>query len=1629
MKKRLYSKTVAIITVLALMLSVIHVPFVVLANDKTGTETIVAEVVNRDGVSAVDSAKTNYFNRYRVTSKSTSFVSYGHISSVIKIGGNGVSAKNSTQTFLFDLNDATVSFTPYIATFTYKAKLSVYGSKDGEIWLPLVLNEEPGNYARKGNNAQWNPDSDTTELGALTDWSNYNTANMNVLLSDNAEKIIYLKFNYVGDGTDATQAEAKAFGVTASYDKDAQIKSADGTEHYLSSAWNRSDEGSYWNNEAPENDATKETYFQKYMVVEQSKYRGNSYVAEIRKDQTGNQLVFKYDLNDSTTSFIPTVWVNTKTDANIKIEASKDGNKWYTIVNEDVLGGGVANGVVYGDIENAAYIDSYASNSGIVKEWKTLNTQNVAMILSGNKEKTVYLRFSRGEAPASGYAAEDHEYRGFGLTGIWDSNAAEQPLCDTETFVGEVQNRNGLSSYDETKSNYFNKYLVSEQSTKFVSITGADWLLKMGGAYTNGLNGSYVFKYDLNNSTINFTPYIATGTYNAKINVYASKDARSWLPLIIEESPASNAYIGDVNTFQPNADVERKGALTAWSNYNYENVLKVLSGNPTKTVYIRYDYIGTGDDEAQIQAFGISSMWSNEADEISATSGVQNIISNTENRDNYGTTNPNSPNYFQKYLVKSQSKYHPLSFLVKLYIPSHQVVFKYDLHDSTVSFTPYLWASGECNAKINIEASADGKNWVTVVKSEQVVNGHYGDIVNTSHKFATAQSSAVQGWKNYDSAAAASVLKNNKEKTVYLRYTYAGIYDAKGIATTECQLQGFGITGIWNEEKYETFVGEVQNRDDISGCGSYHTDEMGRKKQNYFNKYLVEDKSSYTALNESLIKIGGKYAQNGYLTFKYDLNDETTAFYPYMFTNGEYTAKINVLASKDGKSWLSLVDSEAVSKGDFLGNITSFKPHKDVVNKGTIKNWKNYNIGNMRLVLSDNSQKTVYLKFVYNGTGDDEAQISAVGISCLYDSVIDADPSVATGSTNVVIREEIIASTDNRDGYEGTNPDADNYFNRYLVKEKSSYKDLYYLAKLIKGDKVVVKFDLRDKTTSFIPWLEMGGDKYSVVKVSGSKDGENWLELVNKSAADPGVSYGKDVAWKNFNTKNMNAILKGNSKKIVYLCFEFVSGAYNPITKQMDEESQCQGFGIIGEHNAKALSASVTSIAKTEYAINDEELDITDGIITVKYNTGEKIDYPFSQADVRGFKAGIPGKQTIYVEKHGIVASYGITVDSMPIREVKITKLPDILEFEVGEQLSTKGGKVMVTFEDGTTDERALVTSMVVGYDSSKITKKLTLKVIVGYASTEYDISVIEKTVIVSESIRIDATPFVSHDGLFEMLLPDDQAEDHKRLLEQRKQNNCEDDLNLGEMITDSSLTLTSPTNSAGVVMNVFGGGHFVFEMDLNDRAVDFELTRGWGTYNDMKILASKDNGKTWYLIGRVLDQVSGMNTVFTSSDLSQEQIDKNIEWILTGNPEKKFLIKYVCDAYGNVEGNIQISNIMMNVYYVTGPRFHKDLPKTVPAGYKIPTAYTFGMLPSEQNIEESGDYVTEPDDTVTDNYEEYEEPTEEQKAPQVIKKTVVDKEALIRYIILVSLCGVAIIASWAEILFMYLKLRKKRKI
>jgi len=298
----------------------------------------------------------------------------------------------------------------------------------------------------------------------------------------------------------------------------------------------------------------------------------------------------------------------------------------------------------------------------------------------------------------------------------------------------------------------------------------------------------------------------------------------------------------------------------------------------------------------------------------------------------------------------------------------------------------------------------------------------------------------------------------------------------------------------------------------------------------------------------------------------------------------------------------------------------------------------------------------------------------------------------------------------------------------------------------------------------------------------------------------------------------------------------------------------------------------------------------------------------------------------------------------------------------VGDALDVTGGVITVTFESGATAERNISASMISGFDTSAISDKVDVTVTYGGKTATYSITVAEKSETKEENVRIDAQPYTSGEDGMEL----ENEEEQKAVWEEKfgaATHPDRKDLNLNDLIIDSAYTMS--TINGDIWIDVFAGGYLTLEIDLPDRATSFDLTRGWGIYANCKILASKDNGETWYLVGRVKDEVSAMGTVFTSDELTEEQRQKNFEWMLIGNPEKKFQLKFIPDMTDEIEGKIQICNLGYTVKYNVGAgNVDQDLPTTVPADYEIPKVYN----PDGGNTEEPGENETPGNNGSSDN-------------------------------------------------------------
>jgi len=180
-----------------------------------------------------------------------------------------------------------------------------------------------------------------------------------------------------------------------------------------------------------------------------------------------------------------------------------------------------------------------------------------------------------------------------------------------------------------------------------------------------------------------------------------------------------------------------------------------------------------------------------------------------------------------------------------------------------------------------------------------------------------------------------------------------------------------------------------------------------------------------------------------------------------------------------------------------------------------------------------NGKKVVYLKIsTYSGTGI--MRIKSFDVATTRGVSI---PLTSNG------KQQFYADTACRSDY-SPNAASPNYFEKFVVKDKSKYATLYWTVKLdATYPNIVLKFDLADTTTSFIPYLYASDSSSANIKIEASKNGSTWYEIVSSTVVGPYGTYGEigQYNWSNLNIDNVQKVLSSNSTKTVYLRYSFVS--------------------------------------------------------------------------------------------------------------------------------------------------------------------------------------------------------------------------------------------------------------------------------------------------------------------------------------------------------------------------------------------------------------------------------------------------------------------------------------------------------
>ncbi len=459
-----------------------------------------------------------------------------------------------------------------------------------------------------------------------------------------------------------------------------------------------------------------------------------------------------------------------------------------------------------------------------------------------------------------------------------------------------------------------------------------------------------------------------------------------------------------------------------------------------------------------------------------------------------------------------------------------------------------------------------------------------------------------------------------------------------------------------------------------------------------------------------------------------------------------------------------------------------------------------------------------------------------------------------------------------------------------------------------------------DSCNNFTVQLSADNTTYStIINYTGGEKSDSALEAAIAEQYATTMDANKAVL--------SNAAVDSSGKKIVYLKIAANENAGKIRYKKFD---------VATDRKSSVTSISLSAApTKTNYFIG-EPLDVTGGKVTVTRQAGPDEIIDLTANMVTGFDSETAGTKTLTITYQEKTTTFDVTVSEVTLTKIEWKTEPTKKNYSVGESLDVTGGVITATYSDNSTKDIDVTADMVSGFNSAAVAEQQALTVTYGTKTLVYNIEVTEPTGTKDYKFRFDASPLNVEDA--------DEAAQQKDIWDNKVATKPEV-VDGGAFLKDSQFAKTIMQWN-DVYMNVESEGYLVYEIDLNDRAVNFTIG-GWGAYKNCKFLASKDDGKTWYLISEEADQTKLGDPNLPAASLNAEQCKKNIEWILTGNPEKKFLFKMVADEF---DTQIFFVNVILKTTYNTGAAI--DLPTTVPADYEIPEAYN----PGGGNTEDPGE-------------------------------------------------------------------------
>lgn len=112
------------------------------------------------------------------------------------------------------------------------------------------------------------------------------------------------------------------------------------------------------------------------------------------------------------------------------------------------------------------------------------------------------------------------------------------------------------------------------------------------------------------------------------------------------------------------------------------------------------------------------------------------------------------------------------------------------------------------------------------------------------------------------------------------------------------------------------------------------------------------------------------------------------------------------------------------------------------------------------------------------------------------------------------------------------------------------------------------------------------------------------------------------------------------------------------------------------------VAISIRSLPeKTEYIVNEENLDISGAVISVEYDNEFTEDVEVTPEMVSGFDNSNVGELTLTISYAGLYTTFNVNI--ICLDNISVSKYPDKTTYVLGQPLNTAGGEIKLTYSNG----------------------------------------------------------------------------------------------------------------------------------------------------------------------------------------------------------------------------------------------------------------------------------------------------------------------------------------------------------